>query len=117
MEECYDNVADALYIQLADGEVARTEEIDSCILVDVASNGKILGIEVIRPARIWRTGFGGIKCVIESKTREQLAYEKWAELVNVSDTSCMSWNNLPQSARDGWQEIVRASDNYPNLGA
>jgi uncharacterized protein YuzE len=45
--------ADALYIQIARGQVARTEELDSWTLVDVDADGRPLGIEVIHPARTW----------------------------------------------------------------
>jgi uncharacterized protein YuzE len=50
----YDQQADALYIELnGAAEVARTVEIDPGTLVDVDADGKLLGVEVIRPARPW----------------------------------------------------------------
>jgi uncharacterized protein YuzE len=49
----YDADADALYIRLADGTVARTHEIDTLTMVDEDAAGKPLGIEVIHPARPW----------------------------------------------------------------
>jgi uncharacterized protein YuzE len=50
----YDQQADALYIALTeDAEVVRTVEIDPGTLVDVGSGGRLLGVEIIRPARPW----------------------------------------------------------------
>ncbi len=49
----YDQTDDALDISLAHGEVARTEQIDSGTLVDLDERGRVLSIEVIRPARPW----------------------------------------------------------------
>lgn len=48
-----DREADALYLQLRKGEVARTEELDDWTLVDVDANGAPLGIEIIHVARFW----------------------------------------------------------------
>lgn len=53
MQLIYDNEADALAIELADGIVDHTVEIDSGTLVDVDSAGRVLTIEVIQPARRW----------------------------------------------------------------
>jgi uncharacterized protein YuzE len=57
MELRYDSEADALYIRLSalrDGEVAdRIHPIDSDTLVDVAEDGRVLGIEVLSPSRHW----------------------------------------------------------------
>jgi uncharacterized protein YuzE len=49
----YDVEADALYLQLRKGKVARTEELDDGTLVDVDAHGEPLGVEVIHPARPW----------------------------------------------------------------
>lgn len=50
----YDRDADALAIVIADdGLVSRTDEIDSGTLVDIDEHGRVLVIEVIRPARPW----------------------------------------------------------------
>jgi uncharacterized protein YuzE len=50
----YDQQADALYIELnGAAEVARTVEIDPGTLVDLDTDGRLLGVEVIRPARPW----------------------------------------------------------------
>ncbi len=46
--------ADALYIELAeDAAAARTVEIDPGTLVDLDDNDRVIGIEVIHPARPW----------------------------------------------------------------
>lgn len=49
----YDQTADALDISLLHGEVERTEQIDPGTLVDLDEQGRVLSIEVIRPARPW----------------------------------------------------------------
>lgn len=45
--------ADALYLQIRKGKVARTEELDDWTLVDVDDCGEPLGIEVIGLNRVW----------------------------------------------------------------
>jgi uncharacterized protein YuzE len=49
----YDLDANALYIELADRQAARTVQIDNGTLVDLDSAGNMVGIEVIQPARTW----------------------------------------------------------------
>ena len=49
----YDAEAQALEIELAEAAVARTVEIDSGTLVDLAADGTVVAIEVIRPGRQW----------------------------------------------------------------
>jgi uncharacterized protein YuzE len=50
----YDTEADALDIRLREGAaVAQTEQIDSGTLVDLAQDGTVIAIEVLRPARPW----------------------------------------------------------------
>ena len=51
----HDFDADALYIRLTDGTVARTLEVDSdpCTMVDLDGDGNLIGIEVIDPDRPW----------------------------------------------------------------
>ncbi len=47
METTYDEVADALYITLVEGQpIARTEQLDSRTLVDVDRDGSAVGIEI-----------------------------------------------------------------------
>lgn len=54
IKQTYDREADALYIELSGGEFGRTDEIDSGTLVDLDTDGGVLGIEVIHPmGRRW----------------------------------------------------------------
>ena len=53
MKISYDETVDAVYISLSDSIVERTIEIDPGTLVDVDGSGRLVGIEVIRPARKW----------------------------------------------------------------
>jgi uncharacterized protein YuzE len=55
VKQVYDADADALYVELADrtGRVARTVAIDNGTNVDLDADGNLLGIEVIRPQRLW----------------------------------------------------------------
>ena len=51
---CYDLEANALYVGLAsEGSVARTHTIDQGTMVDVDTQGTVVGIEVINPHREW----------------------------------------------------------------
>lgn len=43
----YDPQADALYIRLAAGKVAETEEVRPGLMLDYDESGKILGIEML----------------------------------------------------------------------
>ncbi|HNM77854.1 MAG TPA: DUF2283 domain-containing protein [Tepidiformaceae bacterium] len=43
----YDEDADALYVGLADEDVARTQNLGDLRMVDLASDGTVLGIEFI----------------------------------------------------------------------
>lgn len=49
----YDLDADALYVRLSSGTVASTVEVDSGTLADLDHDGALVGIEIIRPHRIW----------------------------------------------------------------
>ena len=53
ISQSYDLDAGALYIRLADGQVARTAQVDNGTLVDLDAAGDVVGIEVILPARTW----------------------------------------------------------------
>jgi uncharacterized protein YuzE len=54
MKVDYDQQADALYVTLtADAEVARTVQVDPGTLVDRDGRGRLIGVELIRPARPW----------------------------------------------------------------
>ena len=49
----YDLDADALYIELANHQVARTVQVDAGTLVDLDASGGVVGIEVVHPGRAW----------------------------------------------------------------
>ena len=53
MNFSYDDTADALYIQVAGSLVAHTHQIDPGTMVDVDNFGRVVGIEVLQPARDW----------------------------------------------------------------
>jgi uncharacterized protein YuzE len=53
MNVAYDQQADALYIELEAAEVARTVQIDRGTLVDLNHQWRLIGVELIRPARPW----------------------------------------------------------------
>jgi uncharacterized protein YuzE len=53
ISQSYDLDADALYITLHDGDVARTVQVDPGTLVDLDAHGSLIGIEVIHPHRQW----------------------------------------------------------------
>ncbi len=53
MKVTYDQKADARYVELRTAEVSRTIQIDSGTLVDLDAQGRLLGVELIRPARPW----------------------------------------------------------------
>ena len=51
---CYDLEANALYVGLAsEGSVARTHTVDEGTMVDVDTQGTVVGVEVINPHREW----------------------------------------------------------------
>ena len=43
----FDQAADALYVQLMEGEVEKTEEIKPGMILDYDANGHVLGVEVL----------------------------------------------------------------------
>lgn len=43
----FDPIADALYIELADGEIEKTEEIGPGVILDYDANGNVLGLEML----------------------------------------------------------------------
>ena len=47
MKVKYDPKIDALYIDLSSGKYDMTKKITDSILVDMAENGKVLGIEIL----------------------------------------------------------------------
>lgn len=59
MKQEWDLSAGALYLRLADGDVARTESVDEVAcgdgraVVDLGWHWKVLGIEVLTPGQPW----------------------------------------------------------------
>ena len=47
MKISYDKIADALYIYLRKGKVAKTIKVKSNFLIDVDKKGDVLGIEIL----------------------------------------------------------------------
>lgn len=43
----FDPIADALYLELAESEVEKTEEIKPGVMVDYDADGNIVGVEVL----------------------------------------------------------------------
>lgn len=43
----FDPIADALYLELADSEVDKTEEIKPGVMIDYDADGNIIGVEVL----------------------------------------------------------------------
>lgn len=43
----FDHEVDALYVELAEGEVDKTEEIKPGVILDYDASGNILGIELL----------------------------------------------------------------------
>ena len=48
MKVQYDPSADAMYIRLAEGTVADSDEVRDGVVLDFDANGKVLGIEVLK---------------------------------------------------------------------
>ena len=53
MKLAYDYTADALYIELSGSLVDQTYQLDAGTMVDLDNLGKVVGIEVLQPAREW----------------------------------------------------------------
>lgn len=49
MRADYDSEADALYVRLTDGPVARSVELGDCVVVDLDGDGRARGVEIISP--------------------------------------------------------------------
>ena len=43
----FDQVADALYVQLTDGDIEKSEEIKPGMILDYDANGIVLGLELL----------------------------------------------------------------------
>jgi uncharacterized protein YuzE len=51
MKITYDKMADALYIYLRKGKVAKTKKVTNRFLIDVDKKGNVLGIEILEASR------------------------------------------------------------------
>ena len=47
MRVTYDPAADALYINVSDGEVAQTREVAPDVNLDLGATGEVVGIEIL----------------------------------------------------------------------
>ena len=62
MEQWYDKEEDILNIQLKDEEYWKSIELPNGIIIDVAKNGAIIGVEILKASKIFS---GDAKKVIE----------------------------------------------------
>lgn len=92
MELQYDRDADALYIQVTDALVARTDQIEPGTLVDVDSHGRIRGIEVLRPARLWPVDEIADRYDLSPEARKELNELAWG------DNEGFRWTQPPMVA-------------------
>ena len=53
MNYSYDCDTEALYIELTDDPVEETRQVDPGAMVDFDESGGVVGIEVLRPGRLW----------------------------------------------------------------
>lgn len=54
MKMAYDGQADGWYATIREGEHARTVEVEEgATMVDLDADGRLLGIEVLSPHRLW----------------------------------------------------------------
>ena len=53
VHQAYDAQANALYLRLRDGAVARTKAFSQSTNVDEDAGGRLLGIEVLSPGSLW----------------------------------------------------------------
>ena len=52
ISQTFDPVAGAIYLELAEGEFRRTEQIDETTLVDFGTDGRVLGVEILLPVPV-----------------------------------------------------------------
>lgn len=52
----YDSSVDALYVYLVDDSIEHTEELSDGLLVDVAADGTVIGVEVLGASHGWGVG-------------------------------------------------------------
>ena len=63
MERWYDETDDILNIQLKDGEYWKSIELSNGVIFDIAKDGSILAVEVLRAGKVFS---GDVKKVIEN---------------------------------------------------
>lgn len=51
MNVTYDREADALYIRLRDGDVAKTSDVEEGLALDYDNEGALIGIEILRASK------------------------------------------------------------------
>ncbi|HEC30594.1 MAG TPA: DUF2283 domain-containing protein [Candidatus Yonathbacteria bacterium] len=47
MKITYDNIADAMYIRMGKGKIAKTVKMQGRLIVDINKAGKVVGIEIL----------------------------------------------------------------------
>lgn len=65
MESSYDKEEDILNVQFQDKGYWKSVELPNGIVIDIAKDGKIMGIEILRASKIFS---GDVKKVIEVAT-------------------------------------------------
>jgi uncharacterized protein YuzE len=109
----YDREADALYVRLADGPIARTVEVDDYRVVDLGSNDSPVGFEVLYPSANLQIskiaidfGFSERLAEIDDAVSEALGAQP-AQIVPVSITYVLAekattsvWVAAPKPSRD-----------------
>jgi len=66
MENWYDKEEDILNIQLKIGDYWKSIELPNGIVIDIAKNGSIMGIEILRASKVFS---GDVKKVIEAANK------------------------------------------------
>lgn len=62
MKKWYDKEEDILNIQLKEGKYWKSVELDNGVIFDIAKDGSIMAVEVLRASKVF---FGDLKNVIE----------------------------------------------------
>ncbi len=62
METWYDKEDDILNIQMKDKEYWKSVELPNGVVIDVAKDGSIIGVEILRASKVFS---GDVKTVIE----------------------------------------------------
>jgi uncharacterized protein YuzE len=55
----FDPIADALYVELSDGEVERSEQITPGVILDYDVQGNVVGVEVLSVSKRAKTSAPG----------------------------------------------------------